>query len=164
MPPLLEMTSQPCDGENQIRNLLQCILYFKNGNPSDARLRLAEFIMEGRIKEYDPGTAYTLLCLWSNYDGIRDYRLGECVLRGIGTDRDPIVALKLLEEALDRLDSTLYFLDRDDEFTIKEVEESFHDRKDYEKACEKTKEYIEEAKGEICKMSEYDIMHCHSGL
>ena len=99
------------------------------------RVRIAELIMDGMIKEYRPESAYALL-KGNRYsdDGISSYRLGECVLTGIGTTADPIVAKQLLETAID--DMEWFF---NGTWAKDMMEETYHNEKDYKDAYDNAK-------------------------
>ena len=142
-------------GENLLKRLIQCYAYGINGDSDLARVKIAELILEGAIKEFEPATAYALLKHHYSYDGLSYYRLGECILNGIGTDADPIVAKYVLETALDDLEWMIR--DFDDEWTQEYVRDSFHEEKDFIDAYGETKRLIEQAQCSISKMSECDI-------
>lgn len=149
-------------GDDLLKRLIQCYAYDIGGDSNFARIKIAELIMDGMIKEYEPETAYALLNRRYDYEGISYYRLGECILNGIGTDRDPIIALYVLEMALDDLEWIIG--DFDDEWTEEMIRDSFHDEQDFINAYEETKRLIERAKQENKRMSEFDIACSHNGL
>lgn len=149
-------------GDDLLKRLIQCYVC-DDGEAADfVRIKIAELILDRKIKEYEPETAYALLKRKYDYDGISYYRLGECILDGIGTERDPIIALYVLEMALGDLEWIIE--DFDDEWTREMIRDSFHVEQDYIRAYEETKNLIERAKQEKNKLSEYDIVCAHNGM
>ncbi|MBO5597040.1 MAG: SEL1-like repeat protein [Oribacterium sp.] len=126
------------------------------------RVRIAELIMDGMIKEYRPESAYALLkgVRYSD-DGISAYRLGECVLTGIGTTADPIVAKQLLESAIDDMEWVVR--DFNDEWAKDMMEESYHDQADYIHAFENAQRLLSEAESLIKKDDGLDMIVLHDG-
>ncbi len=150
------------EGDDLIKRLIHSIAYEYRSRYRYAHSKLGELILDGKIKEYARETGFGLLCHWGYDDGISSYRLGECILYGIGTEPDAIVALMVLEAAYDDLDYIIN--DFDDELTQKMIAESFHEEKDFINAREETLRLIEYAKEEISKLDEYEIAKTHSGL
>ena len=66
----------------------------------EARVMIANLILEDKIKEYYPSSAYAILKNHNyRYDGFSYYLLGKCLLDGIGTNPDPYIASILLDDA-----------------------------------------------------------------
>lgn len=127
------------------------------------RVRIAELIMDGMIKEYRPESAYALLkgVRYSD-DGVSTYRLGECVLTGIGTTADPIVAKQLLESAIDDMEWVVR--DFNDEWAKDMMDESYHDENDYKNAFESAHRLLSEAENMIKKSDGLDMIALHNGI
>ena len=123
------------------------------------RVRIAELIMDGMIKEYRPESAYALL-KGNRYsdDGISSYRLGECVLTGIGTTADPIVAKQLLETAIDDMEWI-----SNGTWAKDMMEETYHNEKDYNDAYDNAKRLLSEAESLIKRGDGADMLMLHEG-
>ena len=149
-------------GDNLLKRLIQWYICDVGSDPSFARIKIAELILDGKIKEYAPETAYVLLNRRYDYDGISYYRLGECILNGIGTEKNPLVALYVLKMALYDLEWIVGNFD--DEWTKEVIMNPFYEEQDYVDAYEETQRLIENAMEEKSRMSEYDIVYTHNGL
>ena len=146
-------------GDDLLKNLIKCCACNVEDSSILSRIKIGELILDGKIKEYSPETAYVLLKREYYDDGLSYYRLGECILNGIGTSKDPIVALYVLEMALDVLEWMIRFLD--DEWAKKMISDAFYEERDFVEAYEKTKSLIESAKQQIDRMHEWDIFRAH---
>ena len=107
-----------------------------------ARTKIAELILNGTIKEYAPETAVFLLGQ-PRGDGIGGYILGECLLNGIGTDVNPVLAKYVLEEA-----------QWDIEFRDEESEGSLYEDYDYDQAYDRVTELLADAELKIKELKE----------
>lgn len=147
---------------NELLSNIRALLAEKKCDPRYARIRIAEMIIDGEIREYGPEAAYAILKKvdWP-IEGISFYRLGECLVHGIGTVADPIVAIPVLEWALDELKYIIE--DIEDPDTREFISSTFHTEKDYFEAYEATKDLIEEAKDAKDRLDEYKIMMSHDG-
>ena len=95
-------------GDNLGRKLVRCLIFGDAKKERSARTKFAELILDGCFGEYDAGSAYGLLRRSFEYlslddDGIAAYRLGECLLRGVGTPVSPLMASYVLDEAIFQL-------------------------------------------------------------
>ncbi len=142
-------------GNNLLKRLIRCYAYDINRQASLARIKIAELIMDGKIEEYEPKTAFVLLKKGIEEDGLSSYRLGKCVLNGFGTDANPVVAKIILETAREDLEWVIE--DFEDDLTREYAGADFHEKKDYVEALDETILMIEQAKCEISKMDEYDM-------
>ncbi len=116
------------------------------------RVKFAELIMYQNIKEYSPGTAYVILKNRDRHnDELELLRLGECVLYGIGTDKNPIVASELLSSAYQYLECVIS--DYDEYYT-----NEFYGEDDYRKAYEEAINLYEQAESEASKLSDHERM------
>ncbi len=163
------------DGGGLIKELVRDMVYTSSDY---ARLRIGELILEGQISEYAPASAYSLLkprrseyasiykLSWLDFrkydDGFYFSLLGECMLRGIGTDADPVVALQIFELALEDLEWIV--TDPKDEYAKEAIEKTYHEEKDFVEALDRTKRLIQEAKDQIREQGEYNIMTEHNGV
>lgn len=117
-----------------------------------ARVKLAEMIMEGKIKEYAPASAFALLMLeyndgyYSN-DGILLLLLAQCYLNGVGTEADHFKAYIALNDAEFELDGFVEYAD--DGFWQNSAEESLYEAKDYTVALEKARVLLKETEEKI---------------
>ncbi len=151
------------EGSNLLKNLIKCISSGNGWYDDYERIKIAELILEGMIKEYRPESAYILLRnVKYSYDGYSTYLLGECVLNGIGTEADPIVAKQLFEFAIDDLDWIIG--DLEGEWAKETMEESYHSAKDYEEAYESARVLLIEAEERIKRADFVDMLVEHDGL
>ena len=128
-----------------------------------ARTKIAELILDGVIKDYKAEAAYALLKN-EGYtdDGISYYRLGECVLNGLGTTKDPIVAKQILESAISDIEWIVD--DLSDEWAKEIMEDSFHTEKEYLDASEHVYELLDYAEESIERLGEYEVYLAHDGV
>lgn len=116
-----------------------------------ARVKFAELIMEGNIKEYDPAAAFAVLLsgygrINGDEEGIYYLRLAECYLYGIGVETDYSMAYVLLEFA----DFLLECLVEDSDWGWQEGSgESIYEAKDYVAALEKVKLLLKETEEKV---------------
>ncbi len=150
------------DGDNEVKKLIQSIVYDTKDVWKSAYVRLAELVMNGLFKEYNPATAYILLEGINVYDGISSYLQGECVLHGFGTEKDPVIAKILLEKAFEDIGYLLEW--EGEEFETDSFKSPYYDREAYQKAFEETKRLLKEAEDQVRKMDIQEIADTHSGL
>ncbi len=99
-------------GASPLINYVKSMVYEKKESSANARLRIAELILDEEIEEYRPESAYVIMKQEYMHKGITDnYRLAECVYKGIGTEKNPAAAEWLLDETIDYLEILLYFLE-----------------------------------------------------
>ena len=133
------------DGDNPVKNAVKMMAFSKNSDKrSYARINLAEMIMNGRIEEYQPDSAYVILLKEQCNTGIAEYHLGECVLYGIGTKPEPIAANKILTEAYREIEVILKTYSED--WAKAHKYGYYHTKEEYLSAYERTKVLLEEAK------------------
>ena len=101
-----------------------------------------ELILNGKIKEYAPETAVYLMRKLRS-DEIGGYILGECLLNGIGTDVNPVIARYILEEV--KLDI---------EFGVEESEGSPYENYDYDQAYDRVTELLVDAEHKVQELQE----------
>ena len=77
---------------------------FENRN-EDAKCRMAELMFEGSISGYSEKATYLMLRKYNSIDGYGNFLLAKCLLQGIGTEVNYVVAKKLLMEANSSMDS-----------------------------------------------------------
>ena len=134
------------DGDELVKNVIQCILEKGFSYEQNEIARIAGFIHEGRIKGYGNKAVYVLLKdvnrLFGN--GIALSLLGESLLYGLCTDPNPVVADMILKDAINWLEYIVS--DPDDKWIKKQISESFYEYDDFVKAYVRTKEMIEDAK------------------
>ncbi|MBO4457853.1 MAG: sel1 repeat family protein [Butyrivibrio sp.] len=116
------------------------VLYMENW--WHARTKIAELILNGKIKEYAPETAVYLMRKLRS-DEIGGYILGECLLNGIGTDVNPVIARYILEEV--KLDI---------EFGVEESEGSPYENYDYDQAYDRVTELLVDAEHKVQELQE----------
>ncbi len=145
-------------GEDELKRVMKAIAG-ENSNKCYARIRIAELIMEGRIREYAPSSAYVILKNQNYWSDTPQNKLGECVLYGIGCAAEPIVANCILLRAQDDLKSMIYrFVTRD---AREMIEETYHDKAYYENELKNTERLIEEAQAAIVKRDEYEVFRMY---
>ena len=149
-------------GDDLLKRLM-CELVSHSGWWSDnARIKIAEMILDGTIGDYDAESAYVLLkgAKYESDDGMAEFRLGECLLFGIGTDPDPVVASFLLNSAV-------YSLKRaaNNELSEERIRDAYHEDVDFEEVYERARELQETAKQrkEIA-LNDYDYVWTHEGF
>ncbi len=133
----------------------------------ESRVKIAELILDGMLREYDSESAYIIFkgidCNLENYSCISCSRLAFCVLNGIGTRKDPIVALKIFEEFEEDFEYVLKYWD--DEWNLEYIEDQIYNcKEDFIRELDNTKEMIKEAKKQIKELDEYKIWLAHDGL
>lgn len=124
-----------------------------NFNNEFARIRIAELILDGRLKEYEQDAAYVILKktkYWHCWPDAPQNLLGECLLKGWGVDKNPIVALQILEDSLHEFKELEYQFSTDEEENLKM--ETFHDAEYYRQEYEKTVQLIEWARETVDKL------------
>ena len=122
------------------------------GCSGDAAEKIAEMILDGQLSGYEPETAYFLLKRVTGEDGIGHYRLGECLLNGLGTEPNPVAAQDVLWNAQWELEWTIDELEEDDRRY--EIENGFHGNYDFRQVLEKVNEMMEEAEIKIRELAE----------
>ncbi len=128
----------------------------------DIRVKIAELILDGKIKEYAPATGYFLLWKVCHHkfdyygDGIAQYRLGECLLNGYGTEKNAVMALEILDDASFSIEETIKRLEdkniRADQW--EELCECFHEEYNFYEILEVVNSMIDEARGKVWKIRE----------
>lgn len=98
----LNLEIEEYSGEDPLMIAIKTIVCSINEEKVDyKRTEIAKLILEGNLKEYMPESAFAILKTTGlTYNGITEYLTGQCVLYGIGTEKDPIVAKYILEEAV----------------------------------------------------------------
>lgn len=132
-------------GNDPIKQTVKMMVFNSYDNRrSNAKVKLAEMILNGQIREYQPESAYVILLNEKWYGGIAVYLLGECLLRGIGTDPEPIIAKELLSKAYRDIENVLK--DYSDDWNVAYKHGYYHTKEEYISAFERTKALLEEAK------------------
>ena len=142
-------------GLNNVDDIMSKImksLIIDNGYQATARVKVAEMILDGQLSGYEPETAYYLLKNNDSYDGIRDYKLGECLLNGLGTETNPVTALDILWNAQWQVELTIDELE--DKDIQNEIQNGFHGNYDFEEVLENINEMMKEAETKIRKLRE----------
>ena len=139
-------------GNDLLKRLIRCYAFDTDGESYYARVKIAELIMDGKIQDYEPATAYALLKHDYEYDGISYYRLGKCVLNGLGTEVNPVLAKAILEDAL--FDLELIVEDFKDDTSSDLACTVIFEEKDFVKALDETRLLIEQAQREINMLNE----------
>ena len=152
--------------EHPMNRILRNLLSEDQNKVDFARIRVAELILDGKLQGYASNSAYVLLKLtyprfWDCDDGIAQYRLGECVLNGIGTPRNPYVADELFRMAEADLECTLDYLD--DEFTQEIMRETLHTEDGYRKVFEKIGSLIAQTAEEMRQIEMQDAVQMCGG-
>ena len=100
---------------NPIQNAIRMIAFDTDEEKVNFnRTIIAKYILEGKIKEYKRDSAFAVLSnIGFLHDEITDYLLGECVLNGIGTEKNVIVAEYILENAVRDMEIKLKYWDYD---------------------------------------------------
>ncbi len=143
------------NGDDLLKNLVRNISFSRGVRDDYERIKIAELILDGRIKEYRHESAYVLLKnAGYTYDGYADYLLGECVLNGIGTTANLIVAKQLFELAFNDMECLIR--DFDDDWARRIMEESYHEKNDYENAFDNINRLLDEIKYKIISV---DLMN-----
>jgi len=153
------------DGIDFIKMLTKKLLFADEDCCNEARIRIAELVYNGNVKEYDRESAYAIL--WRAYPsntGIVEYLLGECVLKGIGTDPDPIVAARILSEAVDGLYDITEPVEGNKEWVNKILLESGRSLEEYQVALKNAESLLEEAEGKKKQLTEDEVAVAHAGL
>ena len=146
------------EGDDLVRNLIKEIV-MESRRADCARVKIANLILDGYIKDYAPEAAYRLLKDAYDEDGISLYLVADCILHGVGTTPDPVLAMNILEDAIFNLEWAA-----DDKGWMAEIlKDSFYEEADYSKAIEQTKELMKEAQSKIDRMDDYDIFKAHDG-
>ena len=144
------------DGDNLIKQLAKAMLYGEKDISEDAIVRFAELILAGEIREYARAAAYIPLKRiyeqWSYDCPLKGFRIGECVLHGIGCESNPFAAVPILEDAIDNLGWTVEDIERGE--TPEWVEGSFHTASDYIEALEEAKTLFAQAEAEAVRFYE----------
>lgn len=130
-------------GDNLVKRLIKTLLC--GDYVEDARFKIAELIMVGEIREYARETAYTLLKRLRGDWSLKNYRLGECLLYGIGCEINPFAAVPVLMDAIDNLEYDVEDIERGDTDWI---EDTFHTASDYISALEETRNMLAQAERE----------------
>lgn len=96
-------------GEDPLMLAIKTIVCSINEEKVDyKRTKIAKLILEGKLKEYMPESAIAILkSTGLTYNGITEYLTGQCVLYGIGTKKEPLVAEYILKEAVNCLEYEL---------------------------------------------------------
>ncbi len=132
-----------------LKAIINELRYEDRNLPSEYLCRIAEMILDGELKGYAEKAAYVVLKKWSKWTDIPSVRLGECLLYGLGTEQNCILALEVLRQGIDELEYVL----RDPFENGEEMNYTFHYYSDYVSAYEKAKAMTKEAKSYI---KEYD--------
>ena len=130
-------------GDSLIMCLIKTLLC--GDHVEDARFKIAELIMAGEIREYARETAYTLLKRLRGDWSLKNYRLGECLLYGIGCETNPFAAVPVLRDAVDDLEYDVDDIERGDTDWIKDT---FHTASDYIAALEEARIMLTQAEQE----------------
>ena len=130
-------------GDSLIMRLIKMLLC--GNHVEDARFKIAELIMAGEIREYARETAYTLLKRLRGDWNLKNYRLGECLLYGIGCEINPFAAVPVLSDAVDDLEYDVDDIERGDTDWI---EDTFHTASDYIAALEEARSMLAQAEQE----------------
>lgn len=86
--------------DNIEKKVINRILSSDKWYEEEARTMYAEFILDGKLPDYGPGDAYALLkSIDYGGDCFCQYRLGDCMLNGIGTKPSANIAYDLLDDA-----------------------------------------------------------------
>ena len=112
---------------NPIQNAIRMIAFDTDEEKVNFnRTIIAKYILEGKIKEYKRDSAFAILSnIGFLQNEITDYLLGECVLNGIGTEKNVIVAEYILENAVREMKIKLKYWDYD-----RIIEKSLNVKKD----------------------------------
>lgn len=129
--------------DNLVKRLIKTLLC--GDHVEDARFKIAELIMAGEIREYARETAYTLLKRLRGDWSLKNYRLGECLLYGIGCEINPFAAVPVLSDAVDDLEYDVEDIERGDTDWI---EDTFHTASDYISALEEARNMLAQAERE----------------
>ena len=130
--------------DRQYRDIIQIILHKRDCEA--ARTKFAELIMEEKIEEYCPASAYAVLMRGYNRsphgnDGILLLHLAECFVNGIGVEADYVIALAILENAVFELE---LYLEYPDDYMQDDADKPLYEVKDYAVALENVKALITE--------------------
>lgn len=130
-------------GDELVKRLINTLVVHSGYWSNAARVKIAELILDGTISDYEAESAFFLLkeSLGWDDDGIDYLRLGECLLFGVGTEADPIIASYLLDEAEYSLKRTIH-----NQISQESIAEAFHENIDYEEEYNRAKELAETAK------------------
>ena len=148
----LQFENSKYHADTDVNEVLKTIIEDRY-NDEFARIRLAEIILDGRIKEFESDAAYVILKnieYWRTWPDAPENLLGECLLRGWGVEKNPFVALRTLEASLNELEDVEYWYSIHGEDALKE--ETFHDWAWYRNEIERTALLIEEAKEAVDKL------------
>ena len=143
-----------------LRQVIACILEPRRTIDECALARIALFMRDGVIKGYGSKAVYVLLkntySMWT-WDGIFHSVLGECLLHGIGTEANPVVAFYILKDAVEELN--LYVNYPDDEKIEYMISEAYFEYEDYVNIFDKTKLMLAEA----VEKTEKKVNYCFMG-
>ena len=131
-------------GDNLVKRLIKTLLC--GDHVEDARFKIAELIMAGEIREYGRETAYTLLKRLRGDWSLKNYRLGECLLYGIGCEINPFAAVPVLSDAIDDLEYDVEDIERGK--TADWIDDTFHMASDYIAALEEARSMLAQAEQE----------------
>ena len=131
-------------GDSLIMRLIKTLLC--GDHVEDARFIIAELIMAGEIREYARETAYTLLKRLRGDWSLKNYRLGECLLYGIGCEINPFAAVPVLSDAIDDLEYDVEDIERGE--TADWIDDTFHTASDYIAALEEARCMLAQAEQE----------------
>lgn len=142
-------------GDDLGKKLVRCLIFGDTKQERSARTKFAEMILDGCWGEYAAESAYGLLRRSFRYlslddDGIAAYRLGECLLRGVGTPANPVAASFVLDEAT-------FQLPYEDTENAEEEEDdsmSLYTLQDYKNASANVEELQKQAKRMLEEIAE----------
>jgi hypothetical protein len=136
-------------GDNLVKRLIKTLLCGAKSDVEDALVKISELIMAGEIREYARDAAYIPLKriyeAWSWDCPLKNYRLGECLLYGIGCEINPFAAVPVLMDAIDDLEYDVEDIERGDTDWI---EDTFHTASDYISALEEARNMLAQAERE----------------
>ncbi|MCR5376185.1 MAG: hypothetical protein K6E71_05505 [Lachnospiraceae bacterium] len=145
-------------GDDLGKKLVRCLTFGDTKQERSARTKLAEMILDGHFGEYAAESAYGLLKRSFKYlslddDGIAAYRLGECLLRGVGTTANPVAASFVLDEATFQLqyeDTENAEEEEDDSmslYTLRDYKKALSNVEELQRQAERMLEEIAESQG-----------------
>lgn len=151
-------------GNNLIKRLTKTLLYGGKSEVEDAIVKVSELIMRGEIREYAREAAYIPLRRiyegWSWDCPLKNYRIGECLLYGIGCESNPFAAVPILSDVVDDLEWTVEDIEQGD---IDWIEGSFHTSSDYISALEEARTMLVQAEREAERLFDPIEGYFHGG-
>ncbi len=158
---LINPALEEYSGDDIIKKVMRQLVFGHNkyyySSKAVARVKTAEMILDGQIKEYSAETGYYILRNLGKditEDGVAKLRLGECVLNGIGTKPNAFAALEVLEEAQFEIQWTLDHMEEEE--TRRELIYDFHDGYDYGLMLDRVNALISEANEKISRVRATD--------